>query len=464
MERTNETFKSLAVASDSQLVRRAWQALQSETGSLVSLAVPLIAGWLSGSIVWLVATYFLGPFGETPLAAVSLTTSVMIILFASLFGFLGPIGYLIGTAYGAGDAAKISQVIKHGTALGFGAGAVGLSFMALALLALPYLNQPRAVVEIIAPYWLLSGAAMIPFCVGFVYKQFYDAMDKAWTGVALTLVGVLVNIPLTWILVTGQFGFPVLGLVGAGIASFIASCIGTIVMAAHFYLMPAHTPYRQAVGWSREGFVEQIREGVPMGVQYFFEGGAVAVAGVLIGWLGATALAANQIVFSVAGLLYMIPLGMSAAVGIRVAQAAGGGERKRARTIALTGMALVSVWTVLFTIVLATQGEPLARQFVSETDVIAIATLMFVAIGAMQVFDGVQSTGVGALRGIFDNRYPTVISLFAYWLISLPLSFVFAFVLNWGAPGVWAGFGVGLVLASVLLVRRLFRMTQKDEQ
>lgn len=196
-----------------------------------------------------------------------------------------------------------------------------------------------------------------------------------------------------------------------------------------------------------------------MGVQYFFEGGAVAVAGVLIGLLGAAALAANQVVFSVMGLLYMVPLGMSAAVGIRVAQAAGGGEKSRARSIGVTGMALVSLWTVAFTVVLVTSGEWLAGQFVTDATVIAIATVMFATVGAMQIGDGIQSVGVGVLRGVFDNRYPTVVSLIAYWLIALPLSFAFGFVLNWGAPGVWAGFGGGLVVASVLLVRRLWRVT-----
>lgn len=444
--------------------RNALAIFRAEAGSLISLAVPLIAGMLSSVVVGLTDTYFLGPLGEVRLAAVSLTTSVAIILYAALYGLLGPVGYLVGTAFGAGDAAKISQVVKHGVVIGFGAGMVGFVLMALGLLALPYIGQPPQVLQIIAPYWLLIGALMVPFLVGFVYKQFYDAIDKPWTGVALTLVGVIINIPLTWALVGGHLGLPALGLVGAGWAALISGCLGTAVMAAHFHLTPAHAPYRMPSKWHKDAFIEQLREGAPMGVQYFFEGGAVAVAGLLIGLLGATALAANQVVFSVMVLLYMIPMGMSAAVGIRVAQAAGGGEKQRARSIGLTGMTLVSLWAVTFTAILVTSGDWVARRFVSEADVIAIATLMFVTVGAMQIGDGVQSVSVGALRGIFDNRYPTVVSLIAYWLIALPLSYAFGFWLNWGAPGVWAGFGGGLVVACVLLVRRLWRVTGRTLQ
>jgi MATE family multidrug resistance protein len=439
--------------------RKAADLFRAEAGSLLGLAVPLTAGMLTGVIVGVTNTYFLGPLGAVPLAAVSLTTSIAIILYAATFGLIGPIGYLIGTAYGAGDAAKIAQVVKHGVVLGFAAGLLGFGLMALALLALPYLRQPPEVLAVITPYWLLAGSLMIPFLVSFVYKQFYDAMDRPWTGVALTLAGVAINIPLTWALVGGRLGLPALGLVGAGWAGLISACLGTAIMAAHFHLSPAHAPYRVPSRWSRAAFAEQLREGLPMGVQYFFEGGAVAVAGVLIGWLGAASLAANQVVFSVMVILYMVPMGMSAAVGIRVAQAAGGGGRQRARGIAFSGMGLVSLWTVTFTVLLVTSAGWVARQFVSQADVIAIATLMFVAVGAMQIGDGVQSVGVGALRGIFDNRYPTAVSLIAYWLIALPVSYAFGFWFNWGGPGVWAGFGSGLVVASVLLVRRLLRMT-----
>jgi MATE family multidrug resistance protein len=407
-------------------------------------------------------TFFLGPLGEAPLAAVSLTTSVAIILYAAFYGLLGPVSFLVGTAFGAGDTSRIAQVMKHGLVIGFGAGVAGFGLMALMLLGLPYIGQPPEVVRIITPYWLSMCALMVPFLVGFIYNQFYNAIDKPWTAVFLTLARVVINVPLTWALVGGHLGLPALGLAGAGLSALISGCLGTAIMAAHFHLIAAHEPYRVPTRWSMAAFAEQLREGLPMGVQYLFEGGAVSVAGLLIGLFGAVALAANQVVFSIMVLLYMVPMGMSAAVGIRVAQAAGGGEKWRARSIGLTGMTVVGLWTVIFTAVLVTSGEWVARRFVSQGEVVAIATLMFVTVGAMQIGDGVQSVSVGALRGIFDNRYPTVVSLVAYWLVALPMSYGFGFWLGWGAPGVWAGFAGGLVVASVLLVRRLWRMTAPD--
>jgi multidrug resistance protein, MATE family len=432
----------------------------TEIPSLVRLAIPLIAGSASYTFYGLINTAFLGPLGEIPLAVASLTLSFSIIFFAALYGLLGPIGYLIGTAFGANQPTQISSAIRHGLVLGVGVGMVGAALMGLTLFALPHINQPLEVRAAIAPYWLLSAAALIPFCITFVYKQFYDSTDRPWTGTALALIPVLINIPLTWILVTGQFGLPKLGLEGAGLAGLLGSVFGMVLMAGHFHLTSSHKPYQVVVPWSRAAFASQLREGLPMGIQYLFEGGAIAVAGILIGWLGATELAANQIVFSVLGMLYIVPIGMSIGVGIRVSQASGGGEKQRTWNIAMAGMLLASAWCLVFTVLLIVFGTQVAAMFVQEPDVIKAAALMFVVWGAAQIFDGMQSVGVGALRGVFDNRYPTVVSLIAYWLISLPLSYAFGFWFDWGGAGIWAGFCCGLAIASGFLIIRLRRITR----
>ncbi|MGL4610545.1 MAG: MATE family efflux transporter, partial [Trueperaceae bacterium] len=165
--------------------------LRAEVRPLINLAIPLIAGSASFTLYGLINSFFLGPLGEVPLAAASLTMSISIILYGALFGLVGPVGFFIGTAYGANDNKKISEVIKHGVVLGVGAGFLGFALMALILFALPYFGQPLEVIQIITPYWLLSGASMIAFFTSFVFKQFYDSTDKPWTGTALSLIPVV---------------------------------------------------------------------------------------------------------------------------------------------------------------------------------------------------------------------------------------------------------------------------------
>ncbi|MBL8160838.1 MAG: MATE family efflux transporter [Anaerolineae bacterium] len=428
----------------------------NELRPIISLAVPLVIGLSTSTMMGLVDTYMLGESGEAVLGAVSLTSSVLLIFYAALYGFIGPVGILVGQSFGAEQPRKIGDIVRHGLLIAFAAGSASAVLMIIGLLyILPHTGQPDDVMAVLPTYWLAMGVSLVAYSVSLVYKQFYDAIDRPWIGFLLTLLPVLANIGLNWLLIAGNAGFPALGIVGAGIGSLIAQTLGVIFMTLHYRRSTLTRAYRSAEGWRLSAFREQVREGVPMALQYLFEGGAVAVAGVLIGWLGTTALAANQIVYSVSSMLYMLPLGMAGAVSIRVSQAAGGDEKNRIRSISYTALVLVSIWTAVFTLMLFLLGDRIAALFVDEPQVIIVAAATFISVGLMQIFDGLQSVSLGALRGVLDNRWPTRISLIGYWVIALPLGYLLGFHLQLGPAGFWGGFGIGLAFAAVMLMRRL---------
>ncbi len=436
------------------------RSVMAEVPELILLAVPVVGGLVGGSLLSVVDSVMLGPLGEVPLAAASLTHSVLVIFYAGLYGLVGAVGVLTGQAHGAGEPQRINGILRHGLAIGLVGGLLGALAMGLVLLVLPYTGQPDAVIAALPVYWMAMAILLVPFTLTMVIKQFLDSIGRPWMGAFLTFVPVILNIPLNWLLIYGHFGFPKLGLVGAGLASLAALSGGFALMLLYLRYAASMVPYRDAVRLHKTGYSELTREGYPMSIQYLAEGSSVAIAGVLIGLLGATALAANQIVFSIGVLVYMAPLGMSGAVSIRIAQAVGEGATHRIRAIGLAGIAVVTVWMLTFTIIMVLWGAPISKAFVNEPPVIAAATAMFVAVGVMQVFDGLQSVSLGALRGILDNHWPTRVSLFAYWLIALPLSALFGFGLGFGGPGIWAGFGIGIAVAGVLLVRRFLVQTE----
>lgn len=184
----------------------------------------------------------------------------------------------------------------------------------------------------------------------------------------------------------------------------------------------------------------------------------MVVAAWMLGWLGNAALAANQVVQSIGALLYMLPLGMAAAVSIRISQAQGRGETARIRAIGSATFASVTAWMLVATVLLALFGQRIAEAMSDDPQVIAIAVPMFVVVAAMQVADGLQSTALGALRGLQDYRWPVGVTLVSYWLLALPLSYWLAFHSPLGAVGVWVGFASGLAVAAVLLPWRFYRL------
>lgn len=441
------------------LTRR--RAALAEVASLATLAAPLVAGLVVATGILVIDTAMLGPLGELPLAAVSIASSVIVIFYAALYGFAGPVGLFAGRGHGAEDLPEIGRVARHGAALAAIGGSFGAVMMGSFLWLLPYLGQPAEVIAVIGPYWLFVSAMLLPFTLQLAAKNLLDATDQPWTAVALTCVSVGLNVVFNYAFIYGHLGAPALGLTGAGLASLLAQSLGAAITWAYVRFHPRLKAWWTRPGIDREGLVQQWREALPMTVQYFLEGAAVAVAGILIGLFGATALAGNQIALAVGATLYMLPLGISAAVTIRVAQVIGAEDRSRVAAIGHAGLGIVTIWMGVFAVVFWLAGGTIARLFIDDPAVIAAAAAIFVVFGCTQLCDGIQSVSLGALRGMLDNQWPTRVSLIAYWLIALPLSWVFGFTLGFGAPGVWAGFGIGLLIAAVALGWRFHAKTQR---
>jgi MATE family multidrug resistance protein len=433
---------------------------RTEVRRLLGLATPLTAGLMTSALMGVVDTAMLGELGALPLAAVSLTMSVWIIFVAGLYGYLMPVGILVGQAHGAGDPRAIASVVQEGRVLALRAGLAAGAVMALILPTLRWMGQPAEVLATITPYWLAIAAMLPGFALSLVYKQALEAMDRPWLAVALAFTAVLFNAGLNWVLIFGRFGLPPLGLAGAGIGTMLAIwfTVGLQILVCHrttslrtsFTGAAADTSRRAQLG----------HEGLPMGWQYVLEGGSVAVVGIFIGWLGALALAANQVVMAVAGVLYMVPLGMAAATSLRIAQAIGAEQPARVRGIGLAGLTIVTAWLLVATALLTIFAAPIARAFVEDPAVIALAAALFFTVGIMQVLDGVQSVSLGALRGMLDSHWPTRVSLLAYWGLAVPLAWLLGVAFDYGLVGVWTGFGFGLAVAGAMLLRRFLALTR----
>ena len=431
------------------------QTTRAEIGPLIRLSVPLMIGLMAAMMIGVVDTVMIAPLGTVPLAAAGITTAVLIILISALWGLITVIGVQIATAAGASDRAEVSAHLRSGMILALIGGGLGAALMLAIFPLLGPLGQPREVLDILLPYWAMMAVWVLPFTMFFVLKSLFDGVGREWTGVALSYVGVVINIPANYLLIHVAG----LGLLGAGVASVLSQSISLIAALAYWRLAPSMAPYRQpvAVSWARVR--AQLREGLPLCLGYAAEGGAFAFVGIMMGWLGATVLAAHQVVSAIMGVFYVIPLGMAGAAAIRVGLAIGGGQAGRLRMILKAGLLIVTVWQTLVAIVFLTWGRDMAAALSDDQQVVAIAATLFIAFAILQVADGIQSTALGALRGMMDNRVPTAITLIAYWPLALPAAYLIGFVFDYGAPGVWVGYTLGIALAAVALPVRFWRKT-----
>jgi len=425
---------------------------------LFRLAVPLMAGMAAALLIGMVDTAMISPLGTVPLAAVGVTTAVLIVLISAVWGVVTVISVQISQAEGAGDPLRVAVALRSGLLLCLlGGGSAALLMVALYPLLGP-LGQPREVLAILLPYWLSMAVWLVPFTLFFGLKALFDAVDRPWTAVGLSYLAVIVNVPANYAFIH----ILDLGILGAGLASILSQC--TALLAAWIVLTraPGLAAFRRKVGVERSDVWAQFRQALPLCLGYAGEGGAYAVVGLMMGWLGAEALAAQQIVNALAGLAYMIPLGMAGAASIRVGLAVGAGRRDRLRPILKASLALVTLWQGLAALIFVVAGRAMAETLSDDAAVVDLAATLFLMVALLQIADGIQGTTLGALRGMSDMTLPTVITLAAYWPLALPAGYLLGFGLDLGAVGVWLGYTLGLAVAAIALPWRFRTLTEAE--
>ena len=433
--------------------------LARDLRSLLVLALPLVAGLVCSALTGVVDSVVVAPLGNPALAAVSLTASVMLIFIAALYGLLSAIGVLAAQGFGAGDTSVVSSQHRAGWRLASVAGVAAAALMAATWPLLLALEQPPDVLEVMAGYWAWSAATLLPLSLLFAYKQLFDAIDRPVVALAVLAAAVPLNALFSNWFVHGGLGLPALGLAGAGLGGFVANAVAAAALALLASRLPGLQRWLHEPSAWRDALDRQRSEGAPMGFQYLFETAANAVAGLMVGAFGAVALAANQVTMSATMTLYMVPLGIASAAGLRIAQAVGVGDRAACWPLAKAALWVAAAWMGAAGKALAFGGSTFARWFSADDTVIATVAALCVAVVLMQLADGVQSVSLGALRGVLDSRWPTRVSLACCWGLALPAAWVLSQPLGLGPAGVWLGFGAGLAVAAAALTHRLHRVT-----
>ena len=189
--------------------------------------------------------------------------------------------------------------------------------------------------------------------------------------------------------------------------------------------------------------------GIGPALQYIFEVAAFAFAGIMAGWLGKVTLDAHGIALSLAAFTYMFASGVSGATSIRVANFKGLDDWRNIKMAGFIGFGLSAGVMLFFALILLFTHHLLPTFFNGHLEVIQVSSALLLVAALFQLFDGVQVTGLGVLRGLSDVKIPTVIALAAYWVIALPLAYYLGFIANIGIYGVWYGLTAGLIFSAM---------------
>ena len=422
----------------------------SELRLTVALALPIATGHVGQMLIGVVDTAMIGHAGVVPLAAAGFANSTNIAPLVGGMGILSAVGVCSALAYGAKDTVAGSRSFTAGMALAFIVGClifailIGLSFF------LHLFGQPPEVITEVRPYFLICAASMIFVMLTTGAKSVFEAINRPWLPFWIVMGSVALNAGLNWIMIYGNLGCPAMGLTGAAWATFIARFVAMLVLVA---LICKKIPFLWG-GIIKEIF-RQIRLGFPIGLSLFFETLAFGVAGLMVGWIDATSMAAHQIAMTCGGIFFMFSLGISQAACVRIGHMRGSGELDRTRHIARGSLLLSAKIMLIGTAFFIIFRHQITSCFTSAPELASITAVLLIFAGCFQLFDGAQVVASGILRGFEDVRFPLFIYIFTYWVIVLPLCYLLGFTCGFGLYGIWVALTLGIVSVALSLVLRV---------
>lgn len=428
------------------------------------MSLPLIISQVGHVITSMTDNAFLGFVNLESQDAGILSGNVFILFLVFLIGICQGLTPKIAEAHVNGLENVKGSLLKNSFLLNLGVSVVLYLVILVGMNFLHYLDQPQDVIDLAKPFLNIIAFSLIPLSIFFTLKQYCEGLSNTRASMYISLSANILNIILNYTLIFGKLGCPELGYLGAAWATFISR----IFMAAAFIIYVASEkklktiiiPFKAAVIRGADtGLLFRI--GIGPATQYIFEVAAFAIAGFMAGWLGKVTFAAHGISLSIASFTYMFASGISGASSIRVANFKGMADKINIKRAGLTGIGIAAAVMLFFAVLLILFNHVLPAFFSEIPQVRDLSAGLLLVAALFQLFDGVQVTALGILRGLSDVKIPTFIAMTAYWGIALPLAYLLGFKGGVGIYGIWFGLSAGLMFAAVLLFARFRYLANK---
>ena len=431
--------------------------------SLFLLSLPLIGGHIAQILIGVGDTLIVGRYSTEALAALVLGTTIFFIIFILGAGFSFAAMALVSTANTGDDNTKIRRITRMALWLSLAFGLLVSPIFVFSERLLLFLGQEFNLSALASDYLIFSGIAIFPALSASVLRCYLAGMEYVKVTFYISIVAVLLNLLVNYLLVFGMFGLPELGIVGAGIATIFVNLFMFMSFVIYAKIkLPQHNLFVRFWRPDRGVIGLVLKMGSAIGITSLAEAGLFSASSIMMGWVGQLELAAHGIALQLASITFMLHLGLSDAATIRVSSALG--KKDKIEIIIECWAAIVISLGLSFLAILIFLGFPkfLISAFLNSEElnanlIVELGISLLALAALFQLVDGGQALAIHLLRGLHDTTIPMYLAVISYWIIGLPSGYILTFHYNFDAQGIWLGLVIGLGFACLFLFLRLIK-------
>ncbi len=419
---------------------------------------PMLIIMLLNFLVGVVDVYVAGLISPEVQAAVGFVSQIffltIIIANAISIGSLA----LVSRAVGAKDPAKAVEVARQSLMFG-GIIAIVITIPGLVLHKeiVTLTGFPREIRDMAGNFLRIYALALGVNYLLIISNSIFRACGEVKKPLLTMTIVSVINIVLNFLLVFGIFPFPKFGYIGIAVASAVAVTVGTALNLLFFRFGSWAGIYRRPWSLSGEIIMKTLSISWPAALlQIAWNAGSIVLYNVLgrLDSASITALAAITNGFRIEGIIFLPAFALNMAASVLIGQNLGAGNPSRAEKvgwkIGMTGVVLMSCMALIIFIL----AERIASFFTADPAVLA-ETVRYLRYNMLsEPFMALSVVLGGGLQGAGDTRGTMWVVGTAMWVIRLPLAYVFALALGYGATGVWVAMVISMVIQGILMARR----------
>ena len=440
---------------------------KSEATSFMKLAVPMFLTQLALQLIQVNSVIQSGNYSTDVQAGIMLAGNLWFPIMVGIGGVLFFVTPMVAQLYGAKNIKDIGPLARQAVWLSIPIVLFGMFILSQASWILTMAKVDPNIIVYSEEYLSYFIFALPAILLSQPLRSLCEGVTKPLPITLLNILMLLIAIIGNYTFIYGNFGFPEMGASGAG----LSAVIGTWTT---FFLLIIYLRFKSAYGTELFKKIELpnikilkeiLTGGIPVGLGNFIELSMFSGAGIILGRFGSEVIAANGIALTIGGLFFMIPLSIGNAAAVRVGNNVGANNMKGAKYSSYFSLRLATVCALMMSLTIIINAEFLAGLLNDNTEVIALAVILLGFAAFFQVADGLAMASIGSMRGYKDTFGPMKIMAISYWGVGLPVGIILSITdlvtEQMGAVGMWTGMALGLLVAAVLMVRRVRMISTK---
>lgn len=436
---------------------------------LMRIAIPMIVSQGTFAVMIFTDRYFMSQIDPMHMAAAlggGVAAFFSFCFFAGLFSYANA---LAAQYLGAGEIEKCPKVVTQGFIM------VILSVPILIVITLLVagifegMGHDSVQVELERSYYQILMLGVVVTLAKICISSYFAGIAKTKLVMICDICGLILNVPLSYVMVFGKFGFPELGIVGAAVSTIIA-ILFTLLLFVFCYFRKEHREKFKVMDSFKfdSGILKRfVRLGFPSGLELFLNVAAFNLFLLMFQGYGIVEGASAAIVFNWDILSFVPMMGLNIGLVSMIGRFVGAQDMERANEAILAGFLLGLSYSAVLAFIYITFRFALVEVFAPPqgdfSEIAELAGFMMVGLSSYAMADAVIQVCGGVLRGAGDTRWIMYTSVTLHWLM-LVAQYLIIRVFEWGPKASWLAFVVMILAIAIVFAARLYGGRWRDEE